>query len=403
MYMKKPVLPVLFFTLMLDMIGFGMIIPILPIILTDPTSPSFLLTGFGTDAQYFFSGLLTALYGITLFLAAPMLGELSDIYGRKRLLTVGVAILALSQMLFGIGVLIISLPLVIFSRIIAGLAGANFSIAQASIADITEPKDRAKNFGLIGAAFGIGFILGPIISGLVASYTGQASAPFFVAGILGIINTLIVIFFLPETHKERKVVVYSFTLTKGIRNILIAFKDKDAQPLFVSSFLYQSGFTFFTSFIGILLASKFNFNEPSIGVFFGIVGVWIVITQVIILRFVSGRFSERKIITSALSTMGLGIVLYAFVPSTALVYTLVPLIAIGNGLSMATFGALISKSVSKERQGAILGINGSISSLSQGVSPLIAGLVGSFLTIQAPFIAGALLVGFGLYVFRSKN
>lgn len=385
------------------MIGFGMIIPILPIILTDPTSPSFLLTGFGTNAQYLFSGLLTALYGITLFIAAPILGELSDIYGRKRLLTVGVAVLAFSQMLFGIGVLALSLPLVIFSRFIAGLAGANFSIAQASIADITEPKDRAKNFGLIGAAFGIGFILGPIISGLVASYTGQASAPFFVACVLGIINTLIVIFLLPETHTERKATTYAFTLTKGIRNILIAFKDKDARPLFVSSFLYQSGFTFFTSFIGILLASKFNFIESSIGVFFGIVGIWIVITQVVILRLVSGRFSERKIITSALATLGLGILLYAFVPSIALVYALIPLIAIGNGLSMATFGALISKSVSKERQGAILGINGSISSLSQGISPLIAGLVGSFLTIKAPFIAGALLVVFGLYVFRRKN
>lgn len=166
---QKPLL-VLFITLLIDMIGIGMIIPIIPILFTDPTSPSFLLAGYSRDAQYLLAGLLTAVFGLMQFLGAPILGELSDVYGRKRLLILGVGVLAISQLLFGFGVEIGSLWLLFISRAVAGLAGANFSVAQASIADVTDPKDRAKNFGLIGAAFGIGFILGPILGGGCSAY-----------------------------------------------------------------------------------------------------------------------------------------------------------------------------------------------------------------------------------------
>ena len=174
------------------MIGVGMIIPIIPIIFTDPTSPSFLLSGYTTGEQYLFAGLLTALFGLMQFLGAPLLGELSDVYGRKKLLILGVGVLAVSQLLFGFGIEIGSLTLLFFSRAIAGLAGANFSIAQASIADITEPKDRAKNFGLIGAAFGIGFILGPTLGGLLSHTFNNAAVPFWIASLLGIGNVLFV-------------------------------------------------------------------------------------------------------------------------------------------------------------------------------------------------------------------
>jgi DHA1 family tetracycline resistance protein-like MFS transporter len=163
--MEKKTLTILFFTLVLDMIGIGMIIPIIPIIFTDPTSPSFLLQGIKQEYWYFLAGLTTAIFGLIQFFAAPLLGELSDVYGRKKLLTLGVTVLAVSQCIFGLGIVTKSLALVFISRIIGGIASANFSIAQASIADISTPANRAKNFGLIGAAFGIGFIVGPALSG----------------------------------------------------------------------------------------------------------------------------------------------------------------------------------------------------------------------------------------------
>ncbi|OGD32291.1 hypothetical protein A3C91_00855 [Candidatus Azambacteria bacterium RIFCSPHIGHO2_02_FULL_52_12] len=389
--MQKKTLPVLFATLLIDMIGIGMVIPIIPIIFTDPGSPSFLLHGYSQNAQYLIAGATTALFGLMQFIAAPILGELSDVYGRKRLLTVGVAVLALSQLLFGFGIEVASLGLLLFARAVAGLAGGNFSIAQASIADVTEPKDRAKNFGLIGAAFGIGFILGPLLGGWIAHITGSAAAPFLVAGMMGIANIVFISLFLPETRKD-KTARRAFTFFKGIHNIRAALRDVDARPVYISSFLYISGFSFFISFIGILLVSRFSLSEASLGTFFGAVGAWIVITQLFILRILSKKYSERAILRWSLLVLAGTLAVYPFAPSVVFVYVLIPFLAIPNGLSMANMSALVSKSVSPDKQGAALGINGSLMAFSQGMIPLVAGVGSGVLGIQAPFIAGAALV-----------
>lgn len=402
--MHKKTLLTLFVTLLIDMIGIGMVIPIIPIIFTDPTSPSFLLSGYSRQEQYFFSGLIVALFGLMQFLSAPILGELSDVYGRKKLLTLGVGVLAVSQLLFGFGIEIGSVGLLLFSRLVAGIAGGNFSIAQASIADITEPKDRAKNFGLIGAAFGIGFILGPILGGWVAHLFDNAAAPFFLATLLGIANVLFISFALPETHHNRKA-EHNFHFLKGIQNIMAAWRDKDARPVYLSSFFYISGFTFFTSFIGILLVARFGLSETAIGTFFGIVGVWIVITQLFILRLLAGRYSEKAILRVSLLMLAAALASYPFIPSMGILYAIVPLLAIPNGLSMANMGALVSKSVSADRQGAALGINGSLMALSQGLIPLCAGMFSGAFGIEAPFIAGASLVVLAwliLFVFLKR-
>jgi DHA1 family tetracycline resistance protein-like MFS transporter len=388
---RQNVLPVIFVTLLVDMIGIGMIIPVIPVIFTDPTSPSFLLQGFSLGEQYFVAGVLTALFGFMQFIAAPILGELSDVYGRKRLLTVGVGVLALSQLLFGFGIETGALWLLFVSRAVAGLAGANFSIAQAVIADVTEPKDRAKNFGLIGAAFGIGFILGPTISGWVAHAFNDAAAPFWVATAFGIINVISVSLFLPETHHNRKT-EHDFHPLKGIQNIVAAWRDRDARPVYLSSFLHASGFAFFTSFIGILLVSRFGLSESAIGTYFGIVGVWIVVTQLFILRILTRSFGERAILRYSLLFVALSIALCPFMPSILYIYALVPFLAVPNGLTMANMGALVSKSVSSERQGAALGINGSLMALSQGTIPLVAGAFSGGFGVSASFLAGGSLV-----------
>lgn len=387
----RKVLPILFATLLLDMIGIGMVIPIIPIIFTDPHSPSFLLAGYSQAGQFFIAGVMIALFGLMQFVAAPLLGELSDVYGRKRLLTLGVAVLAFSQFLFGLGIEIGSLFILFFSRAMAGLAGANFSIAQASIADVTEPKDRAKNFGLIGAAFGIGFIVGPLLGGFLASSTGNAAASFFFAGALGIANIFFISLFLPETRMEKSQ-ARSFHILKGINNIIAAAHDKDARRLYLSSFLYVSGFAFFTSFIGILLVSQFTLNESAVGAFFGVSGLWIVITQIFILRILAKKYSEKTVLRYSLIVLSLGIAAQSFMPNVIALYALIPFLAIPQGLSIANMGALISKSVSADKQGAALGINGSLMALSQGVMPIIAGAGSGVAGLHAPFIAGAILV-----------
>lgn len=389
--MKQRVLPVLFFTLLLDMIGIGMIIPIIPVIFTDPTSPSFLLAGYSVTGQYIVSGAIAAVFGLMQFIGAPILGELSDVYGRKRLLMIGVLGLALSQMLFGFGIETGSLVILFASRILAGLSGANFSIAQAAIADVSAPHERAKNFGLMGAAFGIGFILGPTLGGWIAEAAHDPAAPFWFAGALGIVNIFSIAFFLRETHHDRQT-EHHFHIWKGIQNIRAAFRDVDAKPLYLSSFLYGSGFTFFTSFIGILLVSKFAFSEAGIGTFFGAVGAWSIFTQLVVLRILSGKYSERAILRWSFLSVGCAIALYPFLSESAWLYILMPFFSIPQGLSMANLSALISKGVSPKRQGAALGINSSLMALSQGVIPLAAGFGSGLFGITLPFIIGSLFV-----------
>ena len=386
----KKILPILFVTLMIDMIGIGMVIPLIPTLFTDPTSPSFLLHSFPQGSWYFIAGIVTAIFGLMQFLAAPVLGELSDVYGRKRLLTLGVGVLAMSQLLFGLGVHISSLAVVLVSRAIAGIAGANFSIAQASIADVTEPKDRAKNFGLIGAAFGIGFILGPLLGGWLA-HVFDAATPFFVAGAMGVSNLMFITLFLPETRKVA-LTGHKFTILKGMHNIKAAFLDVDARPVYLASFLYLSGFAFYTSFVGILLVSKFAFTESAVGTFFGVAGAWIVLTQLFIIRILARKYSERAILRYSLLLLALSIAAYPFAPNVPLQYALIPFLAIPQGLSMLNMSALISKGVSAEKQGAALGINGSLLALSQGVVPVLAGLLSSLIGIKVPFVVGSAFV-----------
>jgi len=402
--MQKKVLPILFATLLLDMIGTGMVIPIIPIIFTDPGSPSFMLHGYSVGAQYFVAGLITALYGLMQFIASPILGELSDVFGRKRLLTLGVATLAIAQMLFGFGVSIASVVLLLVSRSIAGLAGANFSIAQAVIADVSQPHERAKNFGLIGAAFGIGFVLGPLLGGWIASAANNAAAPFWFAGCLGVVNTLFISLMLKETHHNRAEAAH-FHIFKGVQNIIAAFRDKQANTLYFASFLYMSGFTFLTTFSGILVVQKFNFSEGDLGTYFGAIGIAIVITQLFILPRAVKRFTERQVLNVMLLVLAVAIAVYPFLPTVFSLYAMIVFLAVPQGLSIAVLSALISKSVSPEKQGAALGINGSLIALSGGVVPILAGVGSGIVGLSAPFIVGGLCVlwAWSLLILSKKS
>jgi multidrug resistance protein len=387
----KKVLPLLFATLLLDSVGFGIVTPIFPVLFTDPASPSFLLHGYSVSGQYLVAGAVTAVFALMQFLAAPILGELSDVYGRKKLLTLGVAVLALSQLLFGLGVETGLLALLFVSRVVAGLASANFSIAQATIADVTEPKDRAKNFGMVGAAFGVGFILGPLLGGWITGFTANPAVPFWVAGALGILNVVFVTLVLPETRKPTGE-AHVFNWLKGIRNVRAAMRDVDARPVYLANFLYMSGFSFFISFIAIMLLSKLGFAETDIGLYFALVGACIIVTQMFILRIVAGKYPERTILRSSMWIVGAAIAAYAFVPNAALAFVLVPIMAVPQGLTMANLTALVSKSVSADRQGAAMGINASVMALAGAIVPLIAGAATGVLGLKLPFLAGGALI-----------
>src|SRR3989344_3479623 len=168
---NKP-LPVIFFTVFVDLIGFGILIPVVPLLLADPESSYFLLPkGFTVNQGYIMLGFLTAMFPLMQFLAAPILGQLSDKFGRKRILAISLFGTCLSYLIFAYAILTRNIPLLFAARAFDGITGGNIAVAQAAIADVTTPANRAKNFGLIGAAFGLGFILGPYIGGKLSDPT----------------------------------------------------------------------------------------------------------------------------------------------------------------------------------------------------------------------------------------
>lgn len=384
-------LSILFFTLVLDMIGVGMILPIIPILFTDASSTSFLLHGYSAAGQFFVAGLITSLFGFMQFFAAPILGHFSDVYGRKRILILCVGILALSQILFGIGISVGSLSLLLFSRLVAGISAANFSIVQAAIADITPPEGRARNFGLIGAAFGIGAILGPVFGGFVSHSFGAAS-PFWFAGALGMLNALFLLLQFSETRIEDGAAQKNIIWSQGLRNIYVAATHPTLRVFFIAQFLFLAGFTFYTSFIGVFAVDRFQFSEKEVGILFAVGGLGIIVTQGVLLRVLTRYYNPRTLLLFALPLYALILSVHPFILGTTILFLATLVLTIPQGIARANMMSLLSSSAASEKQGVTMGIGGSLMALAQGVVPLCAGVFAGGVSISVPFLFGALLV-----------
>lgn len=396
MLKKRSPLFTLFVIILLDMLGLGILIPVMPVLLTDPSSPHYMLApGTTKEAGYLILGVLFTLFSFGQFLASPIIGQFSDKWGRKRLLAFSVLGTSISHFLFAIGIMITSIPLLIFARLFAGITGGNIVVAQAAIADITTPENRAKNFGLIGAAFGLGFILGPFVGGKLTDTTlvswFSATTPFFFAALLSLINVVQVLYFLEETNRTKakdKVIEWG----RSLRNIAHAYSMPRVKPLFITNFLFQGGFAFYTTFAAVYLLSKFHFSENDIGNYFAFVGIWIVITQGFITRKISAYFTEAQIVKNTIMLAGLCILGVVLVQSAFALYLLVPFFAISIGLSQANITALISRSAGANIQGEILGVNGSVMALAQTIPPVISGVAAVYFEPQAPLIIASVFV-----------
>ncbi len=397
----KP-LPVLFLTIFIDLLGFGILIPVLPLLLASPESPYYLLQGlsFTVGEGYILFGFLIAVYPLGQFLATPILGQLSDRYGRKGLLALSVLGGGVAYVIFAIGILTKNIPLLFFARAFQGLTGGNIAIAQATIADITAPKDRAKNFGLIGAAFGLGFIIGPFLGGklsdpqVVSWFT--TATPFWFAAGLCLVNAFLILFVLPETHTQRSA-LKPIEWGRSIGNIVRAFNIKELRVLFSTGFLFQAGFSFFTTFFGVYLIHKFHYTQGDIGNFFAFVGIFIAFTQAVLMRFVVNRFPEVRVLRFSIIASGIFVFLYLVPEKSWMLFMIVPFFAAFNGMSMATTTGLVSQQVGPARQGEILGINMSLQALAQAVPPILSGYLAARLRPEAPvFIAALVIVMAGL-------
>lgn len=389
-------LPVVLLTVFLDLLGVGILIPVIPQLFANPHSAEYLLSPTTTlRTGYIILGLLSGLYPLMLFLAAPILGQLSDRYGRRPLLAFSIFGTAFSYLVFALGLYLRNIPILFLARALDGLTAGNIAIAQAIIADVTPPQDRAKNFGLIGAAFGVGFVVGPFLGGVLADPTVvswfSSAIPFLFAAILSVINGILVLTLIPETRgildATRRI-----QWTKSVSNILRAARLPELRTVFVTNFFFQAGFTFFTTFFAVHLVTRFGFNQSSVGNFFAYVGIWIAFTQAVVTRAVSRRIPEAKVLPISMIACGV-ILLLLPVPNVLwMLLVLIPFFALATGLTQANTTALVSRRAGPEVQGEVLGINSSVQGLAMSIAPILSGFIAATTGPSDPILMGGLLV-----------
>ncbi len=396
--MRSP-LATIFFTVFMDLLGVGIAIPTTAVVLLNPhsglLSPSVVFA-----TRTFLLGLLIASYPLAQFFGAPILGALSDRFGRKKILTLSLLGTFVGYIFFASGILAHSLLLLFLSRIIDGFTGGNISIALSAMADISSDKDKPKNFGLVGMAFGLGFILGPYIGGKlsdpsIVSFFNLAT-PFWFAAFLSLVNILLVIKNLPETLKNKVHRPVSFTT--GFKNLAKAMSMGNLRTLFTVVFLLTFGFSFFAQFFQVFLIQKFHYSQSQIGDLFAYIGLWIAITQGLLTRAISKKFSPTQILSVTILTLGLMFPLLLLPHKAIYLYFLLPFVAMSNGLTQPNSTTLISSLAESNSQGEILGISQSIQSLGMALPPLISGFIVS-LNINLPILVACFCTLASWFVF----
>lgn len=396
---KNP-LAIVIAIVLLDVLGVGILIPIIPLLLTDPAY-TYHLHGLTQSQGFILLGLLTGIYPLMQFFATPLLGQLSDHVGRRPVLLFCLLGTALGYALFAIGIIYQNIPLLFLSRALDGITGGNIAVAQAVIADSTAPKQRARAFGLIGAAFGVGFIIGPFLGGTLSDPSliswFNATTPFWFAAILSLVNAGVLYFLFGETLTTKSHSKFSFF--QAFTNIKTAFSTSKYIRLFSVSFLFQGGFSFFTTFFGAYLIFRFGFNQSAIGNFFALVGIFIALTQGVVTPRVGKYFAHHTILSFSLLLVSATVYAYALVPQAWMLYLITAPMALGMGLSMANLTALISRSADDSRQGEVLGINASVQALAQSIPPVIAGFLAASTAPYMPILVGGFFVFTGWLVF----
>ncbi|MFY8190520.1 MAG: MFS transporter [Bacteroidia bacterium] len=377
---------VLFVTIFIDLLGFGLIIPILPIFALELQASSLQI------------GLIAGLYSLMNFVFAPFWGTLSDKIGRRPVMLISIFITMLAYVFFAFTN---SLWFLVISRIFAGIGSANISAAQAYISDITEPKDRAKNMGLIGAAFGLGFIFGPPAGGFLKSLSGSGSVALvgYFAASLCAINWVLAYAYLPESLKEKQHdKPFRF---KPIGDLFLELKKPVIRELFSVNFLFITSFAMMQITLAILWIEHYLLNEKQVGFVFMFMGLTSAIVQGGLVGILNKKFGEKQLLTMGTISMAIGLMSIPFVPVSYFLLQLVSIVFISfaNGCITPAISSLISQAAGKHEQGQVLGMNQSFGSLARVIGPIIGGILYD-LHFGLPYIGGALLMVFTFFFVR---
>ena len=383
----------IFATLLIDVTGLGIVIPVFPKLITE-----LIHSDLSTASQY--TGWLTFAYAIMQFLFAPVLGNLSDRYGRRP-------VLLFSLLGFGIDYIFLALAPTIgwlfVGRLIAGITGASFTTASAYIADISTPEKRAQNFGIIGAAFGLGFILGPLIGGLLGAYGTRV--PFIAAAILSLLNAAYGFFILPESLSRENRRPFSWKRANPLGSLVQLKKYPAVFGLLASLVLLFLAGQSVESTWSFYNMEKFHWNEKWVGISLGFVGLMVVIVQAGLIRVVIPRLGQQKSLYTGMLLYGVGLVLFAFASASWMMFVFIIPYTMG-GIARPALQGIISNQVPANEQGELQGALTSLMSATTIIGPLMMTNLFAFFTASqapvffpgAPFLMGAVLILLGAFL-----
>lgn len=362
--MKRSPLVVIFTTVFIDLVGFGIVIPVLP----------FYAEGSRFGASPRTVGLLFASYSVMQLIFSPILGRLSDKHGRRP-------VLLISIIGTGIGFLILgfanTLLLLFVGRILDGITGGNISTAQAYIADITTPENRAKGMGLIGAAFGLGFVFGPAIGGILSHW--GISVPFLFAAGLCFANAVLLYFTLPETVTPDHPARVSAAGGRGLGQLVQSLRNPRLGFVLIIYFMFIVAFSIMTTSFSLFTMFRFGYDAQHTGYLFAYVGIIAVIIQGGLIGKLVKRFGEMALVVVGAFLFAGSLFAVPFVGPQAggLLALLVGggLFSVGNSLSAPSLTSLASKSVGPGEQGSVLGVTQSVASLARAVGPALAAVL----------------------------
>lgn len=395
--MSRARLSTIFAIVFVDLLGFSLILPLVPFYAKD----------FGASDTIV--GLLVASYAAAQLIGAPILGRISDRVGRRPVLLISIIGTAVGFILLGFAN---QLWLLFLSRGLDGLTGGNISVAQAYITDITDEKNRARGLGLIGAAFGLGFIIGPALGGVLSTigtniHTGSLNwtyaLPALTAAAIATINLVAVFIFLPEslTEQRRADIKKNARTAFSLRNLREAFQRPQVGPLLSTRFFFSLAFAIFQTVFPLYALKRLGLQANQTAFILTYVGVLVALVQGVIIGRLSARYKERQLILVSTASMTVGLVAWALTPSViVLLIVLIP-IAFSGGVLNTVVNSALTKAVSVEEVGGILGLSAALESGTRVLSPTLGGVLLDILGAWAPGIMGAIITGWlTSYVWR---